>query len=415
VPGAIVTQADRVVEQLASGAASGEALARDVFLQLVQIGEGSADTRRRVSLAAFGAEARALIGKLADARLLVTGRDPGSEDDTVEVAHEALIRNWPRLHDWLRQDRDDLLQWREIGRAAAAAWHVHGESYRWPDERVMRECGPMLRRLGTRFALGESERRFLGPLEAVELLARLDGLDADGLPDIVWQAIPGGEVELEVEASGWLRRWRGRPRFAVEPFYLARYPVTVAQWRAFLDAPDGYEKLFRPRFGVPPGTQRGCDNQPAINVSWWEAIAYCQWLSGRLGFAVSLPSEWQWQHAATSGEARNEYPWGAWQEGRANTNDSELGRVVAVGLYPLGASTQGVFDLAGNTWEWCLNAFDTPADVTLEGDARRVVRGGSWYSDRVLARGAYRYRYDPGSRLDGLGLRLVCFSPILKR
>ncbi|TXH27877.1 MAG: hypothetical protein E6Q99_02970, partial [Elusimicrobia bacterium] len=242
------------------------------------------------------------------------------------------------------------------------------------------------------------------------------GVDADGLPDIVWQPIPGGEVELEVEASGWLRRWRGRPRFSVEPFYLARYPVTVAQWRAFLDAPDGYEKWIRARFGAPPGLQRGRDNQPAVNVCWWEAIAYCQWLSDRLGFAVYLPSEWQWQHAATSGEARNEYPWGAaWQEGRANTVDSELGRIVAVGLYPLGVSAQGVFDLAGNTWEWCLNAFDTPADVTLEGNARRVVRGGSWGSFRVNARGAYRFHDDPGSRNHSLGLRLVCFSPILKR
>jgi hypothetical protein len=131
-----------------------------------------------------------------------------------------------------------------------------------------------------------------------------------------------------------------------------------------------------------PVPQRGADNQPAVNVTWIEAMAYCEWLSAALGFAVRLPTEWEWQQAATGGDPRNEFPWGEWQEGRANTFESELGRTTAVGLYPQGASAQGVLDLAGNTWEWCLNKFDTPSDVSAGGDARRVVRGGSWNDDR---------------------------------
>lgn len=292
----------------------------------------------------------------------------------------------------MQQDRDDLHQRREIGRAAAA-WQAHGESHRWPDERVMLEAAPMMRRLVARFPLAAAERSFLGPLDGEELLGLLDdpdtphalraaigdrltllaggdprpgvGLRADGLPDLVWHAIPGGEVELEVEAKGWLRR--------------------------------------------------RCDNHPAVELSWFEALAYCQWLSGRIGYEVSLPTEWHWQQAATGGNPANEYPWGKWDEGRANTYESELGRIVAVGLYPQGASAQGVFDLAGNTWDWCLNAFENPADVSPGGDARRVVRGGSWYSDRVSSRGAFRAGGDPGDRSYDLGLRVVCFSPILDR
>jgi formylglycine-generating enzyme required for sulfatase activity len=108
-------------------------------------------------------------------------------------------------------------------------------------------------------------------------------------------------------------------------------------------------------------------------------MAYCQWLSAALGFPVRLPTEWEWQQAATGGDPRSEFPWGEWQEGRANTVESELGRMTAVGLYPQGASAQGVLDLAGNTWDWCLNKFDTPSDAT------RLLTPGAWCA---AARGA---------------------------
>lgn len=101
---------------------------------------------------------------------------------------------------------------------------------------------------------------------------------------------------------------------------------------------------------------------------------------------MRLPTEWEWQQAATGGDPSKEYPWGDWQQGCANTFESKLGRMTAVGLYPQGASAQGVLDLAGNAWEGCLNKFDTPKDVTPGGDARRVLRGGSWYDGRGPAR-----------------------------
>jgi formylglycine-generating enzyme required for sulfatase activity len=113
-------------------------------------------------------------------------------------------------------------------------------------------------------------------------------------------------------------------------------------------------------------------------ITWIEALAYCQWLSTRLGYEVRLPTEWEWQQAATGGDPKNQYPWGKWEEGRANTFESEIGRVTAVGLYPHGRSAQGVPDLAGNVMEWCLNRYDSPKDVRLggrrpAGGARRLV------------------------------------------
>jgi formylglycine-generating enzyme required for sulfatase activity len=157
-------------------------------------------------------------------------------------------------------------------------------------------------------------------------------------------------------------------------------------------------------------------NCPADNVSWFDAIAYCRWASARLGYEVRLPTETEWQQATTGGQRGNEYPWGFdWREGCANTSESRLGRTTAVGMYPAGASAQGVLDLAGNVWEWCLSEHADPRQTALRADARRVVRGGSWDSGRGSARCACRLGGDPGYRGSDLGLRLVCVSPILKR
>ncbi|HMW55626.1 MULTISPECIES: SUMF1/EgtB/PvdO family nonheme iron enzyme [Candidatus Accumulibacter] len=238
------------------------------------------------------------------------------------------------------------------------------------------------------------------------------GLRADGVPDIVWHAIPGGEVRLEIEAKGLWKRLCGRPSFRVEPFHIARYPVTVAQWRPFVAAPDGYDALVRQPLGWDPAPQRGHDNQPATLLTWIEAMAYCRWLSGLLGYPVRLPTEWEWQQAASGGEPANDYPWGDWQEGRANTYESRLGRLTAVGLHPAGQSAQGVLDLAGNVWEWCLNESEAPKKVAEGGDARRVVRGGSWIYVRDFARCAYRHHVHPGARFDDVGFRMWCDSPI---
>ncbi len=272
VGGAIVQHADAVIDHPKTD----HERARDLFLRLVQLDKAAPDTRRRATLAEVGASAWSLVTQLADARLLVTGRDAAGEQ-TLEVAHEALIRTWPRLRDWLTDARDGLRLTREIERAAAV-WANKGRAadHRWPDSRVM-EAAPALTRMAARFPLGERERAFLGPMTPDDLLARLadpatdhgdrarigdrlnllpsddprpgTGLRPDGVPDIQWCAVPGGTVTLEIDTAGygfWSRlRRRSRPRCAVAPFRLARYPVTVRQWRAFLDDSDGFAALIR--------------------------------------------------------------------------------------------------------------------------------------------------------------------------
>ena len=298
--------------------------------------------------------------------------------------------------------------------------------------------------------LSPGEQEFLGPIEPEAMLAelkkpetthkrrlligeRLDvlgdprsgiGLDADKTPKIAWCPVPGGEVAIQVE-----RRLLGgtKPRRRiVETFYIGRYPITVAQYRAFIEARDGWrdpnwwgEDLYRDADGNTYQLGR-FGNHPAVYVSWFDAVAFCRWLSRRLGFQVGLPDEWQWQQAATGGDDENIFPWGGdWdaraEPWRANTFESRLGQPTAVGMYPAGVSSTGALDMAGTVWEWCLNKFDTAkVEETRSGPDDfdyRVLRGGSWGGDRDFARSADRNRYYPSSRGGNIGFRVVCSSP----
>jgi formylglycine-generating enzyme required for sulfatase activity len=233
------------------------------------------------------------------------------------------------------------------------------------------------------------------------------GLNSDGLPEFVWLPVPGGEITLKDDT---------RP-FTVQPFAISKYPVTWAQYRSFLQAEDGYRQqrwwLGLAKRREQPGEQyRQQDNHPAENVSWYDAVAFCLWLSARLGYEVRLPTEWEWQQAATGGDLARDYPWGAhWDPAYANTWESGLSRTTAVGLYPQGTSPVGALDMSGNVWEWCLNEHDHQQRIDLSGMARRVVRGGSWGNDQDDARASYRDSGAPDDRFVSVGLRVVWSSP----
>jgi formylglycine-generating enzyme required for sulfatase activity len=141
-------------------------------------------------------------------------------------------------------------------------------------------------------------------------------------------------------------------------------------------------------------------------------------VGARLGTEVRLPTDFEWQLAATGGDPANTYPWGAhWdperEPWRANTTESELLRSIAVGMYPAGKSRGGVLDLAGNLWEWCASDFDHRDDIRFPRDSLdfRVLRGGAWSRTHDLARCAFRMGYSLRYRNFGVGFRVVCSSP----
>ena len=146
-------------------------------------------------------------------------------------------------------------------------------------------------------------------------------------------------------------------------------------------------------------------------------MAFCRWLSEQVGHEVSLPTEEEWERAAR-GRDGGKYPWGeTYESGHANVDETwgdgewQLDQTAAVGVYPQGASSEGVLDLSGNVCEWCLKKSEHPEQADGSGDMR-VARGGSWMNFPDDGRGSQRYRNDPDFRHDGNGFRLVSSAPI---
>lgn len=232
------------------------------------------------------------------------------------------------------------------------------------------------------------------------------GLDEHGLPDIDWVEIPAGPF---INGEG------GNQKILELPSYkISRYPVTNRQFQAFIDA-GGYDDLnswqdFQMLKPEKPGWQQ--NNRPRETVNWFEAMAFCRWLSARLGYTVSLPTEHQWEKAARGSDGRI-YPWGnEYHSGYANCNEIKnddgsfyLEQTAAVGLYPHGNSPHGVADLAGNVWEWCFDAYINTSKTDFA--TKRELRGGSWRYEANNLRLAYRRWSDSDNRNNRIGFRLA--------
>jgi formylglycine-generating enzyme required for sulfatase activity len=187
----------------------------------------------------------------------------------------------------------------------------------------------------------------------------------------------------------------------IETYEIGRYPVTVVEYRRFVED-EGYQTEgwwkaggFRDRREPYEWEeQKDHQNRPVTGVSWYAASAYCAWAG------VRLPREAEWERAARGNEDRK-YPWGNEVPDATRANYYETGPRLAtpVGLYPAGATPEGVQDLAGNVWEWVGDWY--------EEDTLRVLRGGSWHDIATTLRAAARLEHEPiFSNLD-IGFRVA--------
>ena len=235
--------------------------------------------------------------------------------------------------------------------------------------------------------------------------------------------IPPGEFLMGSDPSEEDVKVNEKPRHAVEiayPFAVGAYEVTLAEWEAC--AREGGCS------SVPLDTQDGSKDgkRPVSHVTWHEAKAYTDWLSGRTGMDYRLPSESEWEYAArantttpfhtgqsiTSEQANFDGRYD-WHHGSALTANIYRGRTLEAGS--LEANAFGLHDVHGNAGEWTLDCYNShyngaPEDGRARDTGncvRRVVRGGSWKDKPLDIRSARRHANVPDERSSRIGFRVM--------
>jgi formylglycine-generating enzyme required for sulfatase activity len=207
-----------------------------------------------------------------------------------------------------------------------------------------------------------------------------------------------------------------------EPLAVGKFHVTVAEYRAFVNATGGRgDSQWQRPFG---NSYSQTDRDPVVRVSWEDAQAYVRWLSQRSGRGYRLLSEAEWEYAARAGTTMT-YWWGNGPDRSfANWGKDECCGGAAVGVdrweytSPVGsfpANRFGLHDMAGNAWQWVEDCwsdrFPTSGDANVVMSSgscdRRVLRGGSWVSFPLILRSAYRYWNSPGDRNFDVGFRVA--------
>lgn len=253
--------------------------------------------------------------------------------------------------------------------------------------------------------------------------------------------IPGGETELGSDAG--FESEFPVVRHTVDGFFMDIHPVTVAQYREFVE-----ETGFRTeaeKFGdsgvfdfetgrwslklgayweypFGPDQPKAADDHPVTQVSWGDAVAYAEWAGKQ------LPTELQWEHAARNGtNTRSRYPWGQeirdrevflanfWQGNFPYHNTGQDGFMGPSPVGEFGETELGLTDMAGNVWEWCQDWFESYAEDGPNlrqhaNEPERVMRGGSYLCDPKVCHGfrvSGRSGTSPETGLCHLGFRCV--------
>ncbi|MBD6621224.1 SUMF1/EgtB/PvdOfamily nonheme iron enzyme [Komarekiella sp. 'clone 1'] len=400
--------------------------AKRIFIQLVRPGEGTEDTRRLATRAEVGEDNWDLVTHLANQRLVVTGRNETSEEETVEVIHEALIREWQQLRQWMEEDRS-FRTWQERLRAAIRQWESSGK-----DDGALLRGVPLDEAEGLQhkrleelsleervfiqlsLALRDREKQEREQIQQRELLlmrqsrTRLRSLVAVlgaialgttsvlAYPELLrWQAdslgtmvnIPEGNAIIGTDDS--LAKPDEKPSRTVyiPAFQIEQYEVSNQQYRL----------CQRARVCSEPKTEllRYIDsyinninlNHPIVGITAVQAAKYCHWLGRR------LPTEVEWERAARGSDGRL-WPWGNGLPTPKYAN--LLFENVQKGTEPVNSHSEGVspedkdiFNLVGNVAEWTASYFDqqyqnSDQKKAWDGQPEKLrdkvllIRGGNW-------------------------------------
>ncbi len=306
------------------------------------------------------------------------------------------------------------------------------------DSRLRKSAALALADLGWRgdavlAALAQARQDTDEEVRAAALWASLELGQAEQLGMV---QVPAGEFDMGSDEDDPMALDREKPkhRLYLATYYIARYPVTNAEFARFVEA-TGYKA----QYPWQDYAGRGRENHPVVFVTWRDACAYAAWAGAH------LPSEAQWEKAASWNAqlgVKRRWPWGdTFDAGRCNSEEARAGTrrltsalrrlrpgrggmppTTPVGSYsPKGDSPCAAADMAGNVWEWCSSLwgddFDKPSfgypydpdDGRENSEARglRILRGGSCYNDRTYVRCAFRSRSLPDDRDDNGGFRVA--------
>jgi len=238
-----------------------------------------------------------------------------------------------------------------------------------------------------------------------------------------WVLIPAGDFQMGCDSSNPAETCGGdeQPLHTVtlDTYFIDKYEVTNARYKACVDAGgctapwsvNSYTR--RPYYSTSTYA-----DYPVVNVTWYQASAFCAWAGGR------LPTEAEWEKAARGSSDTRKYPWGDSAPDCTKLNYHHyngfgyeycVGDTSRVGFYPSGASPYGVMDMAGNVWEWVNDwygesYYSVSPGVNPQGPSTgsyRVLRGGSWGNSGNYVRSASRILDDPDVWVISLGFRCV--------
>jgi formylglycine-generating enzyme required for sulfatase activity len=233
--------------------------------------------------------------------------------------------------------------------------------------------------------------------------------------------IPEGQFTMGSPEAEGKRYLKERPQRLVttKPFFISKYPITQTEWKQIASLPEARQNLkLRP-------SRQGGKNHPVTQVSWFDAVDFCRYLSQKTGYKYSLPSEAQWEYACRAG-SKTPFHFGETINCNLANYDANFPyrlepkgvyrqKTVEVNTFPF-ANLFGLFDMHGNVWEWCLDNWhenynnapkNEDAWIDDSNNHARVIRGGSWRNEPCLCRSSSRQFNYASETLNNIGFRVV--------
>ena len=438
---------------------------------LAQINDNGETIRRISNWDSFSEQQQELLNRYDRWRLVVRkGLANENSGDTIEVAHEALFREWDRLREWMEPERERLEALRGV-KAAARTWQRYDQGQAWLDHRDARLADATALTLNDNYAprIAETERDYITACNvaerkeksarrrmkrAVGVLAlgvlglgglgyggHLNATSLEGLfinyPMNKWHesnlksgdeikecsgacpqmvVIPAGSFFMGSKLGEGDNDEHGADGGQVKvsiptPLLVSKFEVTFAQWDACVDG--GGCGKYRPN-----DEKWGRGQQPVINVSWGDIQRYLSWLSRKTGNRYRLLSETEWEYAAKAGTTTPYSFEGGKKELKKYAWFTENSGNKA---HPVGekrSNAFGLHDIHGNVWEWVQDCYkkSLPTDGARadENCVGRVLRGGSCLSTPSLLRSAIRIKNNPDGRYIAYGFRVARSLPLAR-